>query len=217
MGRRALPKLRTDVDFSRHFLTREVLATWAIDAWFPRHAPLEVEVGSGKGMFLRTFGAKHPERNFLGIEVAFQYARYAAYRAAQSGLENVRAANGDAVAIFAEVIPSSTLSAVHVYFPDPWWKARHKKRRVLCDTFLKSVERVLLPGGVLHFWTDVEEYYHTTLELIAAETKLAGPLPVAVPTLADGTPEFRTHRDRRVHLAGLPVYRAEFVRRPATE
>ena len=68
--------------------------------------------------------------------------------------------------------------AHHVYFPDPWWKSRHKKRRVLNDAFLRDVVRTLAVGGRLHFWTDVEEYFQTTLELIAATVKLRGPMPV---------------------------------------
>ena len=67
---------------------------------------------------------------------------------------------------------------MHTYFPDPWWKARHKKRRVLSEVFLKDVHRVLRPAGVFHFWTDVEEYFETTLEAVARVTRLVGPLSV---------------------------------------
>ena len=77
--------------------------------------------------------------------------------------------------LFREWFPAASLAAVHVYFPDPWWKKRHKKRRVLNEEFLRDVERTLVPGGRLHFWTDVEEYFQTTLELIAATVKLTGP------------------------------------------
>ena len=73
--------------------------------------------------------------------------------------------SGDALRVFHELIPDDSLAAVHVYFPDPWWKKRHKKRRVMRESFLRDVERTLQPGGQLHFWTDVEEYFRTTLEL----------------------------------------------------
>ncbi len=117
--------------------------------------------------------------------------------------------SADALRIFHELIPDGSLAAVHVYFPDPWWKKRHKKRRVMRGSFLRDVERTLQPGGWLHFWTDVEEYFQTTLELLAACSALVGPLPVPE-TPAEHDMAYRTHFERRVRLADEPVYRAEF-------
>lgn len=218
MGRRALPKLSTTVDYTAYHFTRQQLEPWQPQVWFPNALPLEVEVGSGKGLFLRTFGAACPDRNFLGIELAIKYARYAAYRVAQLQLPNVRAAQADGVEVFRTLIPTGSLAAVHVYFPDPWWKARHRKRRVLNEDFAKNIERTLQVGGKLHFWTDVEEYFNSTLELLAAETTLEGPLPV--PALEpQHALDYRTHRERRVRLANETVYRAEYRKRepvPAT-
>ena len=114
--------------------------------------------------------------------------------------------------IFAELIPDTSLAAVHVYFPDPWWKKRHRKRRVMNETFMQHIERTLLPGGALHFWTDVEEYFQTTLELLAAHTQLTG--PIAVPeTPAEHDLAYRTHFERRMRLTNEPVYRSEFRKR----
>jgi tRNA (guanine-N7-)-methyltransferase len=101
------------------------------------------------------------------------------------------------------------VAAVHVYFPDPWWKMRHRKRRVLNEKFLREVERVLEPGGTLHFWTDVEEYYESTLELIRTTTSLSGPAAVAE-SLPEHDLDFRTHFERRTRLHGEAVYRSEF-------
>ncbi len=111
--------------------------------------------------------------------------------------------------IFAELIPDSSLAAVHVYFPDPWWKKRHRKRRVMNEVFAGHIERALMPGGALHFWTDVEEYFQVTLELLAARTRLTG--PIAVPeSVAEHDLAYRTHFERRMRLSNEPVYRAEF-------
>ena len=101
------------------------------------------------------------------------------------------------------------LAAVHVYFPDPWWKKRHRKRRVMNESFLRDVERTLRPGGTLHFWTDVEEYFQKSLKLLAARKPLRGADPVPE-TPAEHDMAYRTHFERRMRLNNEAVYRAEF-------
>lgn len=210
MPRRALRKIDPALDLSRYFFTFENLPQpWNAAAIFGRTAPLEVEVGSGKGLFLASASAARPERDFLGIEVAHKYARHAAAKLARQNRTNAAMVHGDGLRIFRELLPEASLAAVHVYFPDPWWKARHKKRRVMNEGFLKDAERVLQPDGVLHFWTDVEEYFQTTLELIRQTVKLAGPFDVPE-RQAEHDLDYRTHFERRMRLHGEPVYRAEY-------
>jgi tRNA (guanine-N7-)-methyltransferase len=210
MGRRALRKIDPAIDLSRHFkMPDELPRPWDGAALFGRAAPLEVEVGSGKGLFLRNAAAARPETDFLGVEVAAKYAAFAAAGLAKAALGNALVVHGDGLRLFAELFPDDSLAAVHVYFPDPWWKKRHRRRRVMRESFLRDVQRTLVPGGSLHFWTDVEEYLQTSLELIAACTTLLGPLPVPE-TPAEHDMAYRTHFERRVRLASEPVYRAEF-------
>ena len=210
MGRRALRKLDPSIDLTGHLKVPDQLPRpWDAAALFGRAAPLEVEVGSGKGLFLRTAAAARPEVDFLGIEVVQKYAQFCAAALATAGLRNALIAGGDALRIFHELIPDDALAAIHVYFPDPWWKKRHKKRRVMCEPFVRDVERTLRPGGSLHFWTDVEEYFQTTLGLLASRTSLLGPLPVPE-TPAEHDMAYRTHFERRVRQASESVYRAEF-------
>jgi tRNA (guanine-N7-)-methyltransferase len=210
MPRRALRKIDPQLDLSRHLQTVEALPQPFDSArLFGRRAPLEIEVGSGKGLFLASAAAATPEHDFLGIEIATKYARFAAARLAKRELANAIMLHGDGTRLFRDQLPDASLAAVHVYFPDPWWKKRHHKRRVMNESFLADVVRTLAPGGALHFWTDVRDYYEASLELIAARTPLAGPLPVAERP-AEHDLDFRTHFERRTRLGNLPVYRAEF-------
>jgi tRNA (guanine-N7-)-methyltransferase len=210
MGRRALRRIDPSLDLSGYLKTFDQLPRpWNAEALFGRVAPLEVEVGSGKGLFLRTAAAQRPEVNFLGIEISLKYARFAAAALAKRHLTGAVLAVADALRVFDELLPDGSLAAVHVYFPDPWWKQRHKKRRLMTQTFVRAVERTLAAGGALHFWTDVEEYFHTSLELLSAHTSLEGPLPVPeVP--AEHDMAYRTHFERRMRLHDERVYRAEF-------
>jgi tRNA (guanine-N7-)-methyltransferase len=213
MGRRALPKIDPTLELSHHLTTVEELCTqpWNPASLFGREAPLEVEVGSGKGLFLQNAAIGTPEHNFLGVEVAYKYARFIAARLAKRNIANAMAVHGDALRLFRERLPAESLIAVHVYFPDPWWKARHHKRRVMTEAFLADVVRTLQPGGRLHFWTDVKEYFEATLELIAQTTPLVGPIDVPE-RAAEHDLDFRTHFERRMRLHGEPVYRSEFVK-----
>ena len=210
MGRRALRRPDASLDLSQHFLSEDDLPRpWNPAALFGREAPIEVEIGSGKGLFLRRAAEAHPEIDFLGIEVRYKYAEFAAAGLAKRDLTNGRMVHGDGLAIFHDLIPDASLDAVHVYFPDPWWKMRHRKRRVLNEAFLHDVQRTLKPGGLLHFWTDVKEYFDTSLELLAEVTDLEGPFDVAESEAEDDM-DYRTHFERRTRKNEEPVYRAQF-------
>ncbi|HUY33911.1 MAG TPA: tRNA (guanosine(46)-N7)-methyltransferase TrmB [Pirellulales bacterium] len=210
MGRRALRKVDPSLDLSRHLRSLDDLPRpWDATLLFGRLAPLEIEVGSGKGLFLSSAAAARPEHDFLGTEVARKYALHAAARLKRRSLANACLVYGDALRVFHDHLPDESLVAVHVYFPDPWWKARHKKRRVMNARFLRDAQRALQAGGTLHFWTDVREYFESTLELIGETVQLAGPFEVAERP-AEHELDYRTHFERRMRLSGLPVFRAEF-------
>ena len=210
MGRRALKKPKPDIDTAgRLFTIDDLPKPWDQKKLFGRSAPLEIEIGSGKGLFIRTAAAARPENNFFGIEISKKYAHFAAATLVKLGLTNAVMMAGDGLRVFAEFIPDNSVAAVHVYFPDPWWKKRHRKRRVLRESFLKDVQRTLIVGGRLHFWTDVEEYFQTTLKLLAEATGLQGPFDVPE-TPAEHSMDYRTHFERRTRMHGETVYRAEF-------
>jgi len=210
MGRRALPKPDNTLDLSAHFTSVKSLPEpLDLAALFGNTAEVEVEVGCGKGLFMQTASGQYPQRNFLGVEIAKKYARHAATKLCKQGRGNAIMAHGDANILFNQLLQDASVSAVHVYFPDPWWKARHHKRRIMNAGFLEQVLRVLKPGGALHFWTDVQEYFDVSLELVAAETPFEGPqlLPERP---AEGDMDYHTHFERRTRLSDQPVYRAVF-------
>ncbi|MCA9186478.1 MAG: tRNA (guanosine(46)-N7)-methyltransferase TrmB [Pirellulaceae bacterium] len=213
MGRRSLPKLDPSLQLESHLLSFEALdSPWDPTRIYGRRAPLEIEVGSGKGLFLLTESQRVGAHNFLGIEIVRKYARYSAARLVKHQVANARMLQGDGQRFLVEFVPESSIRRVHVYFPDPWWKKRHRRRRVLNDMFLRHVERVLEPQGELHFWTDVEEYFQTTLETIATHTQLQGPLPVPERD-AEHDMDYHTNFERRMRMHGLPVYRSFFIKR----
>ncbi len=135
-----------------------------------------------------------------------KYAEFVATRLAKDDRNNARMAVGDAMVVFQKKLTDRSVDDVHVYFPDPWWKARHRRRRIVNEAFLAEVERVLVPGGRFHLWTDVKEYYDSSVALIASRTSLQGPVAV-VEELPLHDLDYRTHFERRVRRNELAVYR----------
>jgi tRNA (guanine-N7-)-methyltransferase len=215
MPRRPPRKPDPGLDLSAHLVPLAALVDpFDPASVFPQAAPVELEVGSGKGLFLSTAAAAAPDRNFLGIEIAAGYARMIAGRLAAAGLANARIIHGDANFLVGSLLPDACLAGMHVYFPDPWWKARHRKRRVLSEPFLVQAGRALAPAALLHVWTDVEEYF---LEAMAAAraTGLFGEPRVEEPGEPSHDLDYRTHFERRTRLAGMPVWRAALARSTA--
>lgn len=141
-------------------------------AIFGNDHPLEIEVGCGKGAFLVDHAEKHPERNFLGIEIDRGLQLYVATRIAKREMRHVRMVGTDALPFLQDSIATGCVAAVHVYFPDPWWKRRHLKRRVFSGAFVQQCERVLQTEGKLHIATDVEEYFHQIIKTVESSSRL---------------------------------------------
>ena len=136
-------------------------------------APLEIDIGSGKGRFLVARAALCPDVNFLGIER--QYARVwkTARKIERAGLTNVRLARVEAFEGIGELVPPGSLATVYIFFPDPWPKRRHHRRRLVNSEFMDMLHNRLVPGGVVHFATDHDDYAAAVTELFRADERFA--------------------------------------------
>ena len=135
---------------------------------FGRPGPIHIEVGSGKGTFLVNQAKAQPHANFLGIEWARKYYRFAVDRVGRWGLTNVRLIRTEAASFLRDHTPDSSVDCFHIYFPDPWPKRRHHRRRFLCPANLDNLIRCLRPSGQMRIATDHAEYFDSMKRLVTA-------------------------------------------------
>ena len=135
---------------------------WA--ALYGNANPVEIEIGMGKGTFLTDQAKARPETNFFGIEWARFFWRYASDRLRRHGCANALTVRAEAGFFLNEFVPPGSVSVLHVYFPDPWPKARHHKRRLIQPKFVPVVHRILAPGGRWQVVTDHKGYWEENIE-----------------------------------------------------
>jgi tRNA (guanine-N7-)-methyltransferase len=136
---------------------------------FGRCSPVHIEIGSGKGTFLVSEARANPDINFFGIEWARKYYRFAVDRIGRWGLENVRLARSDAADFITRFVPDSSVAFYHIYYPDPWPKKRHNKRRFICSANLEQLIRTLEANGVIQIATDHDDYFAQIEEVLCAK------------------------------------------------
>lgn len=139
---------------------------------FGREAPAIVEIGFGMGESTAAIAAALPEKNFIGIEVHTPGVGALLKLIGEKGLSNLRVIQHDAVEVLKHMIPDRSLAGFHIFFPDPWPKKRHHKRRLIQPELVKLLVQKLADGGYLHLATDWEEYAQHMLEVLQAETGL---------------------------------------------
>ncbi|KUJ71258.1 tRNA (guanosine(46)-N7)-methyltransferase TrmB [Thiomicrospira sp. WB1] len=129
-----------------------------LETLFGRTAPTFLEIGFGMGHSLMAMAQARPDENFIGIEVHKPGVGALLKDMGEAGVENIRLFNDDAVEVLATTLPENSLAGVYVFFPDPWHKKRHHKRRLIQPAFLDQLARFIQPGGILHMATDWEDY-----------------------------------------------------------
>lgn len=167
----------------------------------PGEGPIELEVGFGRGRFLLERARAAPGARIVGIEIKPKWAHLVEQRRVREGLSNAVALRGDAREVLPRAGPDGVLSRVFVHFPDPWWKKRHAKRRLIDDVFLDQVARLLALGGELFVQTDVEERAIATRDRIAAHGAF-----VLEPCDRNSYCA-RSNREVRAERDGLPIHR----------
>lgn len=149
------------------------LGVQALDGAFPQPGgDLILEIGFGMGDSLLEMATSNPSQNFIGIEVHVPGVGRLVNEASKLGIHNLRVFCADAVDVLADCIPDNNLARLQLYFPDPWHKSRHHKRRIVQPDFVALVARKLRPGGILHMATDWQPYAEVMLEVAAACTAL---------------------------------------------
>jgi tRNA (guanine-N7-)-methyltransferase len=157
---------------------------------FRQKGPVHIEIGTGKATFLLNQAAAQPHVNFLGIEWARKYYRYAVDRIGRWSLSNVRIIRTEAAAFIADFVPDSCVDCFHIYFPDPWPKKRHRKRRLFCPANFHQLLRCLKPGGIIRVATDHAEYFQVIIGIIKSNNTLVEP--------TDFLPGYGTNQDEWV-------------------
>jgi tRNA (guanine-N7-)-methyltransferase len=167
---------------------------WSARAAFGRAAPLVVEIGFGMGETTAAIAAARPDVDFLCVEVFVAGIGALCKRVDEMGLSNVRIVQHDAVEVVRDMLAPDSLAGVHIFFPDPWPKARHHKRRLISQPFIGTLARRIAPGGYLHCATDWQNYAEQMLEVLAAEPRL-----------------------RNLHASYAPAPRNPIAERPTTK
>jgi tRNA (guanine-N7-)-methyltransferase len=181
-------------------------------AIFGRRAPLVLEIGSGMGETTTAVAKANPETDFIAIEVHAPGVGSLLKRIAADALANLRVIRHDAVEVLERMVPDGMLAAIHLFFPDPWPKKRHHKRRLVQPAFAALAARKLAPGGLLHAATDWQDYAEQMLAVLSAEPLLENTAGAFAPRAASRP---LTKFERRGVGLGHEVRELVFRRRPS--
>ena len=171
-GRVGSGQARALAELGPIFMLPYAAAALDLDAVFGRRAPRFLEIGFGMGEGLAAIAAAHPDHDYLGVEVHTPGVGALLKQLGERGLGNVRVIQHDAVDVLNAMLAPASLAGIHVFFPDPWHKKRHHKRRLIQPPLVSLLASRLAPGGYLHLATDWQDYAEHMLAVLAAEPQL---------------------------------------------
>ena len=171
---------------------------------FPKVQPVEVELGSGDGSFLVEYAAQHPEHNFIGVERLLGRIRKMDRKGLRLGLTNLLGVRIESSYFLEYLLPANSAMALHVYFPDPWPKRKHRRHRLINERFPSLARQALAPGGMVYLRTDDENYFEQMLEAFAASPQFR-PMPTP-PELV----QLRTDFEKDFEAQGIKTLRAAY-------
>lgn len=175
-----------------------------ISLLFPNPQPLEVELGCGDATFLARYAEHHPECNFLGVERLLGRLVKLDRKGRRAGLANLRGVRIESGYFLEWLLPARSVAALHIYFPDPWPKKKHRKNRLINERFPKLARRVLLPGGLVYLRTDDADYFEQMQEVFAADAAFtATETPAELAAL-------RTDFEADFNARGIPTLRTAY-------
>ena len=173
---------------------------------FPQNQPLEVELGSGDGTFLVDYAGRHPEHNFIGVERLLGRIRKMDRKGRRAGLINLRGVRIESSYFLEFLLPAQSAAALHIYFPDPWPKRKHRRHRLINERFPTLAHRALAPGGTVHLRTDHQDYFEQMTAVFAASPAFR---PVETPTELSA---LLTDFERDFQARGIKTLRAAYRR-----
>lgn len=173
--------------------------------------PVEVDVGCGKGRFILARARAFPETQFLGIEREDARVARIDLVARREGLRNLRVLKTDAMVALTDYLPTGVVEAVYLFFPDPWPKRRHHKRRLFTPVFLDAIHRILKPGGAIHVATDRPDYFRIMRQCLDSDARFHGIEPF------QRQPEEQTDFELIFRGQGLSINEASYRRDGTTD
>ena len=182
-----------------------------LGALFPQPQPLEVELGCGDGSFLANYAGRHPDRNFLGTERLLGRIRKLDRKGRRAGLANLRGVRIESAYFLKYLLPRHSIAAIHLYFPDPWPKRKHRRNRLVNEDFPEIARGALVPGGVVYLRTDDADYFDQMTRVFAASVPFRlteTPADLAA-VITDFEKEFLARGVRTLRAAYRVTFKAE--------
>lgn len=202
----AIDDLKTQAESQKNLVVqlRSIVEPLALAELFPKPQPLEVELGCGDASFLVEFARRNPERNFIGVERLLGRIQKLDRKGRRAGLANLRGVRIESSYFLQFLLPPHSAAALHVYFPDPWPKKKHRRHRLINEYFSALARAALVPAGAVYLRTDDADYFQQMTEVFAASLefqKIETPMELA---------ELTTDFERDFNSKGIRTLRAAY-------